>query len=121
MNRIYLVAVILLLVSLACSVRVPSSDLVAATSTVTATRHVVSTVTASLTATRLVWTAKVQQPTVNVRAAPSGRVIGSITVGKTVTIVQCDGSWCKISAPMAGYIFRGCLSDNPENKRCEAK
>lgn len=66
------------------------------------------------------WTATVKLPTVNVRAAPNGKVIGSLSVGTTVTVRQCVGNWCEITEP-AGYIFRGCLSDNPEKLGCSAK
>ena len=66
------------------------------------------------------WTALVELPTVNVRAEPGGEVVGVLRAGDTVIIIQCDGSWCKIKKP-AGYVWRGCLSDNPKNLGCTAK
>jgi SH3-like domain-containing protein len=66
------------------------------------------------------WTASIELPTVNVRAKPSGKVIGTLKAGQTVTILSCDGSWCLIAKPR-GYVFRGCLSDNPKNLGCQAK
>jgi SH3-like domain-containing protein len=65
------------------------------------------------------WTASVQLPVVNVRDAPNGKVIGSLVAGDSVVIVKCVGSWCQIKP--AGWIFRGCLSDNPANLGCTAK
>jgi SH3-like domain-containing protein len=66
------------------------------------------------------WTAKIELPTVNVRKTPGGEVIDSLSAGETVTIIQCTGSWCQISKP-AGWVWRGCLSDNPERLGCQAK
>jgi Bacterial SH3 domain. len=66
------------------------------------------------------WTAQVRLPTVNVRAEPDGEVVGMLTVGKRVTVLKCVDNWCKIAKP-AGWIFRGCLSDNPDNLGCTAK
>ena len=69
-------------------------------------------------------TAKVVSAIVYVRSAPSGDVIKGpknyVSAGDTVTVESCSGSWCKISAPVSGYIWRGCISDNPEALRCEA-
>ncbi len=66
------------------------------------------------------WTAKVRLPTVYVHSEPDGDVTGAVTVGSTVTIIKCVDNWCKLKKP-AGWIFRGCLSDNPDKLGCEAK
>lgn len=99
------------------STRIPITNTPTATRLVTATRSATRTPTA---ATRL-WTAKVQLPTVNVRQSANGPKTGKyLTVGETVTILACDESWCQIKDP-AGWVWRGCLSDNPEGLGCETK
>jgi hypothetical protein len=32
-------------------------------------------------------------------------IAGYVGRGKSVTIVDCDGSWCKVSAPKAGWVW----------------
>lgn len=66
------------------------------------------------------WKTRVTLPTVNVRDQPDGAIIGSVTVGSVVEIVGCVGNWCQIVEP-AGYIWRGCLEDNPENLGCRSR
>jgi Predicted solute binding protein len=66
------------------------------------------------------WTAVVEHVQVNVRAAPAGSVVGVVRSGDSVVILSCDGSWCQIVEP-AGYVWRGCLSDNPKGLGCEAR
>lgn len=61
----------------------------------------------------------VRQATVNVHGTPGGNVIGWVSGGDTVTVVSCEGDWCKIEDP-AGYVWRGCLSGN-EDLGCQAK
>lgn len=59
---------------------------------------------------------------VNVRSSPdnSSGVVGYVEAGTVVRVVSCSGSWCQIQDP-PGYIWRGCLSDNPASLKCEAK
>jgi uncharacterized protein YgiM (DUF1202 family) len=61
------------------------------------------------------------QAVVYVRQMPdaSSAAIGSLETGERVEIVACDGDWCEIVP--AGYVFRGCTSDNPDELKCEAK
>jgi uncharacterized protein YgiM (DUF1202 family) len=61
------------------------------------------------------------QATVYVRAEPdaSSPEIGSLTTGEVVEIVTCAGDWCQIEPE--GYVWRGCLSENPDNLKCEAR
>lgn len=68
------------------------------------------------------WTAVVGQAVVNVRAerANTARVVGYLEAGDVVDVVQCVGSWCQIREP-AGWVWRGCLSDNPRGLKCEAR
>lgn len=66
------------------------------------------------------WTATVSKAVVNVREKPGGAVIGSLRSGDFVEIVACAEKWCEIVEP-AGFIWRGCLSDNPDELKCEAK
>lgn len=57
---------------------------------------------------------------VYIRQTPNGIRIGSLALGAKVYGI-CAGDWCKIEKP-AGYVWRGCLSDNPDNLLCrEAK
>jgi hypothetical protein len=66
------------------------------------------------------WTAEIQQPVVNVRKAPNGAVIGTLRAGAQVEILECTLSWCQITKP-AGWVWRGCLSDNPAKLGCRTK
>ncbi len=48
------------------------------------------------------------QPPLNVRARPSARaaVVGSLEDGVAVTIATRAGAWARLSAPIAGYVWR---------------
>jgi hypothetical protein len=61
------------------------------------------------------------QATVYVRAEPDANSpeIGSLMTGEVVEIVTCAGDWCQIEPE--GYVWRGCLSENPDNLKCEAR
>jgi hypothetical protein len=110
---------VLVLSALACSVPVPAS------STTAVTTPTVSTETPAITVVEdpdntPVWRTTVVRPVVNVREKPGGKVIATLGTGDTVEIVNCTGSWCQIQKP-AGFVFRGCLSDNPARLGCQAK
>ena len=62
-------------------------------------------------------------PVVNVRqlADVNSAVIGNLQAGDSVTILSCDGEWCEITSPFNGFVFRGCLSDNPDGLDEEEK
>lgn len=64
--------------------------------------------------------ATVAKAVVNVRESPNGAVVGSLEAGQTVNVLGCSGNWCKIDDP-AGYVWQGCLSDNPDGLGCEAR
>jgi hypothetical protein len=51
-----------------------------------------------------------------------GKVVGWLYNGSQVQ-AQCLGNWCSISSgSYTGYHFwRGCSSDNPEDKKCQSK
>lgn len=66
------------------------------------------------------WTAEVSQVKVNIRSEPDGDVVGYLQSGDRVTLLKCVDNWCQIREP-AGWIWRGCLSDNPLKSKCEAK
>lgn len=67
-------------------------------------------------------TAVVVQALVNLRDAPDGTVIGSLEAGQAVTVIQCDADWCEVETKqMSGFVYRGCISDNPEELGCTAK
>jgi uncharacterized protein YgiM (DUF1202 family) len=113
MRKLFLALLSLALAALACS----SPDWVPTPTAKPTQTELVEFPNALATPT---WTASIELPTVNVRAKPSGKVIGTLKAGQTVTILSCDGSWCLIAKPR-GYVFRGCLSDNPKNLGCQAK
>jgi len=123
MRRLSLALAILALAILSCAV--PVGNQLPTRGVPTATPLAISTATAAelptdQTAIANAWTAKVKLPMVNVREKPEGRVIDTVTVGNMVTILSCVGNWCQIEKP-AGYIWRGCLSDNPQKLGCTAK
>ena len=80
------------------------------------------TATATIpTATADADTAQVVRPIVNVRSAPEGEVIGSLSEGDVVTVLQCSGNWCEVETNvLKGYIYQGCLSIS-DGLGCEAK
>jgi hypothetical protein len=66
------------------------------------------------------WMAVVARPVVNVRTKPDGNVISQLRAGVSVEIRECTRTWCRIANP-AGWVWRGCLSDNQNNLGCRAK
>ena len=114
-HQILFIAV-LVLAFIACSVQVSKPAMIA-TAEPTATKQIVMTKTATPEGE---WTAAVRQVSVNVRSEPNGGVIGYVESGDVVTIISCTGSWCMIDKPR-GYVFRGCLSDNPARLGCQTK
>ena len=119
MKRLYLISLCLVAVSLACSVQVSTPI---PTAEPTATRLIAMTATRlPVTATRHVWTANVRLPTVNIRTEPNGNSTDDyLTAGQEVSILQCVGNWCEIVKPH-GWVYRGCLSDNPNHLGCQTK
>jgi len=107
---------VLVLASIACSVQVSKPAMIA-TAEPTATKQIVMTKTATPEGE---WTATVRQVSVNVRSEPNGGVIGYVESGDVVTVLDCVGNWCQIEKP-AGWIWRGCLSDNPARLGCQTK
>ncbi len=81
-----------------------------------------STTVAPLTTPGSTQTATVVNAVVNVRAAPdnTSAVVGSLQAGDLVDVLVCAGPWCQIKEPF-GWVWRGCLSDNPDGLKCEAK
>jgi len=118
-NSFIAVAVaVLVLSSMACSLQVGAAVPTTVPTTVVMTPKVVTTV--STTPFTTVWTALVKLPVVNVREKPSGKVVGTVSVGDSVTIASCSGDWCQIVKPIKGYIFKGCLSVESD-LGCQAK
>jgi SH3-like domain-containing protein len=70
--------------------------------------------------TRPAQTAEIRLPTVNVRKSPNGPALRTLKAGDQVTILQCVDNWCQIKDP-AGWVWQGCLSNNPAGLGCEAK
>ena len=119
MNRATVAYIVIVLSLLACVAPPWAANSPVLTVTATATK--LPTVTPKPVPTVFKsWKAEVKLPTVNLRAEPSGRVIGSLTVGTIVEVAECVGNWCRIKKP-AGWVWRGCLTDNPEKKGCVAK
>jgi len=109
----FLVSIVLAM--LACNVQVPTIQ----NATATALPTLLPSATKLPTVTKT-WMAEVKLPTVNIRESPDGKVIDSLSAGDKVTILECSRTWCKIMKPR-GYIWRGCLSDNPTALGCQAK
>lgn len=119
MKWMYFLVTVLVAVSLACSQQISTP---VPTVETTATRFFTAS-TPSI-ATRQ-WTATVSRAQINVRAEPDGEVIGNLQSGDTVTIVRCTTEWCKVIEPAgaewkqaSGWVWRGCLSDNPNHLGC---
>lgn len=69
-------------------------------------------------------TADVMAAIVRVRVEPDGKPVTPeqyVYAGQSVTVLEYsdDGEWVRIAEP-AGWVWRGCVSDNPEHLFCEA-
>lgn len=112
---------LLVLVSLACIIQIPGPP-----TETTVVNPVVNTVVNTPDPTPTPTqepdnTATVVKPVVNVRAKAdrTSASVGYVEAGDLVVIVRCSGNWCRIQDP-PGYIWRGCLTNNPNNLKCEA-
>jgi hypothetical protein len=47
-------------------------------------------------------------------------VTGWLLQGDVITVLECTDKYCKIEQPF-GYVWRGCLSDNPGELGCTEK
>jgi hypothetical protein len=47
-------------------------------------------------------------------------VTGWLLQGDVVTVLECTDKFCKLEQPF-GYVWRGCLSDNPGGLGCTEK
>lgn len=56
---------------------------------------------------------------VHTSADAASDIVGSVSGGDVVVILECVSDWCRIKAP-SGWIWRGCLSGN-DDLGCEAK
>jgi len=54
--------------------------------------------------------------TVYIREMPDGTIVGYVVDG--VYPGECSGNWCKIAA---GYIWRGCTDNNPNELGCSSQ
>jgi hypothetical protein len=55
-------------------------------------------------------------------ADANSAAVGSLETGAEVEIVECTGEWCEVRTDvLTGFVWRGCLSDNPDGLKCEAK
>lgn len=114
MKRLTVVIILLGLLSIACSTQVATAI---PTTPSTTPIPVLPALTPTPTTVR---TSVVRMEYVHVRNIPSGASVGIVTKGTVVKIVDCDNTWCEIVEP-AGYVWRGCLSDNPEHLGCRSK
>jgi hypothetical protein len=121
-TKVLLSAVVILLSSLACSIQKGGSVATTPVTTPTTVPADAPTATATPRATEAaVDTAVVRAVSVNVRQIADGDPTGEyVYAGQSVVILQCVGDWCQIEEP-AGWVWRGCLSDNPDGLKCEAK
>ena len=123
MNRYKIILIVLSLVTLSCSMQVgstPPQPTLTLTPISSPTKPSKTPLPTHPPTVANAQTAEVVMPIVNVRQSPNGVVIGYVTVGNSVQIVSCSESWCQVVEP-AGYIWRGCLSDNPEGLECRSK
>lgn len=114
MKRMTVVLLVLVLSSLACSRQIATAIPTTPTTTPTSTAEPLTTPTTT------VWTTVIRMAQVNIRETPGGASVAVLRKGVVVEIVSCDGSWCEIKEP-AGYVWRGCLSDNPDGLGCRSK
>ena len=120
----FLTLLTLSLASLACSLQVSSrvTNAEAALPTPTPTTLLTPTTAPTQELGESSWTASVELPTVNVRKTAGGDPTGAyLAAGDQVEILRCTVRWCQISKPVRGWVFRGCLSDNPKKLGCEAE
>jgi hypothetical protein len=110
--------VVMFVFSILASSAVPTQT-PTATSLVAATRQPTKTATSTPRVTTI--DAGVRASSLNVRAEPNGAVVGYLGGGESVTVSECDGSWCHIEQPFDGWVWRGCLTDNPDDLGCQAK
>lgn len=120
-QQFFVVSLVVLALMLAC-VAPPWMSSVAPSPTVTVVPTVLPTVTKTPKPALTVspWKATISKVLVNVRDEPDGDVVTQLRSGESVTILKCAGEWCKISKPVTGWIFKGCL-DISSGLGCEAK
>lgn len=115
MKRLSVVIILLGVLSLACSVQAATDF--PTTPVVTPSTTPMPTLTPEPTT---VWESVVRMEYVHIRSTPGGSSVGIVRKGTVVNIVSCDNTWCQIKEP-AGYVWRGCLSDNPGKLGCRSK
>jgi hypothetical protein len=121
-RRILIAIVVMTAASLACTFQVSTPVM---TTTPKPTETVVMTAAPKISTTTPNWTAEVELPTVNLRDAPcdeKGENCGYPTgkylkAGDTVIILRCVYDWCRVKEPV-GWVYRGCISDNPKDLGC---
>jgi hypothetical protein len=122
MNRLLTFLTLVFLTSAACAIQVPNST-PNALATPRRTPPVPTASAVPPTATEEgVQTARVRQYSVNVHelADAASAVTGWVYADDVVTVLECDGDWCKIAEP-PGWIYRGCLTGYEEGRGCEAR
>jgi hypothetical protein len=122
MNRLLTFLTLVFLTSAACAIQVPNST-PNALATPRRTPPVPTASAVPPTATEEgVQTARVRQYSVNVHelADAASAVTGWVYADDVVTVLECDGDYCRIENP-PGWIYRGCLTGYEEGRGCEAK
>lgn len=116
MKKLFLFSVVLCFMSLACL----ASSLAVVTPTAIPQTKTKPAPMATKTEASGIWTSTIVRPLVNVRKSPNGPVVDTLRTGAEVEIVKCIDDWCQIVDP-PGWVWRGCLSDNPSRLGCTAK
>ena len=120
MKRISVVISIMVLAVLSCSLQISTPVPTTPTTTLLPTVDLLTTPLPTVPTTVSPWKATISKVLVNVRDEPDGDIVTQLRSGESVTILKCAGEWCKISKPVTGWIFKGCL-DISSGLGCEAK
>ncbi len=128
MKRILLAIAALGVVVIACGQYVTPTPTPTPAPSATRTPTHSPTAPATQTAAALIpvatWTATIRQATVNVRAEPDGAVVGQLSAGDSVQVIECADTWCNVTVPeleLTGWVWRGCLDGVQSSAGCVAK
>jgi uncharacterized protein YgiM (DUF1202 family) len=111
--RFSLILVVMTVMTIACAIQVPPTA--APTPTVTPTLPPTSSPTEAEADTATVRQVAVY---VHTSADVNSAVVDTVSGGDVVTVIECQGDWCEIEQ---GYIWRGCLEEYAEERKCEAR
>ena len=117
MKKITVVIAVMVLSVLSCTVQVGTP--VPTTPSPTPTEHPLFLVSTPIPEEK---EPTIVQAVVKVRSYPSSNdgnrnVVGYLMTGSAVVVKECNAEWCRIAEPF-GWVWRGCLSDNPDHLGC---